>query len=467
MIAPIILSGGIGTRLWPISRSLHPKQFIDLVNDTTLFQDTVLRLPKKSLGPLIICNEEHRFLAAEQLRQINKKSNGIILEPFGRNTAPAVALAAFKLIKNKKDPNLLVLSADHHIGDAKAFHRSIQIAESISEAGKLVTFGAIPTKPETGYGYIEVDSSEEADYYDIKSFIEKPNLKNAKLFVDKGNYYWNSGIFMFKASTYLDELKKYEPEIFYACKKSLKTTQNDYDFIRIDNNEFNNCPNKSIDYAVMEKTNNSVVIPLDTSWSDIGSWESLWEFKDKDKDGNVIEGDIIVKQVKNTYVKSSNRLVTAIGVNSLVIIDTEDSLLVANKEYSQKISTIVKLLNENNRKEADSHKKVYRPWGYYDSLDIGNNFQVKRLSINPGSKISLQKHQHRAEHWVVVQGLATIICGDNLIELKRNQSTYIPRNTIHRLENQGDTQLEIIEIQTGEYLGEDDIIRLEDDYQRD
>ena len=467
MIAPIILSGGIGTRLWPISRSLHPKQFIDLVNETTLFQDTVLRLPKKSLDPLIICNEEHRFLAAEQLRQINKKSNGIILEPFGRNTAPAVALAAFKLIKNKKDPNLLVLSADHHIGDAKVFHRSIQIAESISETGKLVTFGVMPTKPETGYGYIEVDSFEKADYYDIKSFIEKPNLKNAKLFVDKGNYYWNSGIFMFKASTYLDELKKYEPEIFYACKKSLKTTQNDYDFTRIDNNEFNNCPNKSIDYAVMEKTNNSVVIPLGTSWSDIGSWESLWEFKDKDKDGNVIEGDIIVKQVKNTYVKSSNRLVTAIGVNSLVIIDTEDSLLVANKEYSQKISSIVKLLNENNRKEADSHKKVYRPWGYYDSLDIGNNFQVKRLSINPGSKISLQKHQHRSEHWVVVEGLATIICGDNLIELKRNQSTYIPRNTIHRLENQGDTQLEIIEIQTGEYLGEDDIIRLEDDYQRD
>jgi mannose-1-phosphate guanylyltransferase/mannose-6-phosphate isomerase len=271
---------------------------------------------------------------------------------------------------------------------------------------------------------------------------------------------------MFKASTYLDELRKYEPEIFYACKKSLKTTQNDYDFIRIDNNEFNNCPNKSIDYAVMEKTNNSVVIPLGTSWSDIGSWESLWEFKDKDKDGNVIEGDIITKKVKNTYVSSSNRLVTAIGVNDLVIIDTEDSLLVANKEYSQKISSIVKLLNENNRKEADSHKKVYRPWGYYDSLDIGNNFQVKRLSINPGAKISLQKHQHRSEHWVVVEGLATIICGDNLIELKRNQSTYIPRNTIHRLENQGNTQLEIIEIQTGEYLGEDDIIRLEDDYQR-
>jgi mannose-1-phosphate guanylyltransferase len=466
MIVPIILSGGRGTRLWPISRSLHPKQFIDLVNDTTLFQDAILRLPKKSLDPLIVCNEEHRFLAAEQLRQINKKSNGIILEPFGRSTAPAVALAAFKLINNKKDPNLLVLSADHYIEDEKAFHNSIRIAESISESGKLVTFGAIPTKPETGYGYIEFDSSEDADYYNIKSFIEKPNLINAKLFIDKGNYFWNSGIFMFKASAYLDELKKYEPEIFYACKKSLKITQNDYDFIRIDKNEFNSCPIKSIDYAVMEKTSNSVVIPLHTSWSDIGSWDSLWEFKEKDNDGNVIKGDIIVKKVKNTYVSSSNRLVAAIGVNDLVIIDTEDSLLVANKEYSQKISTIVKELNENNRKEADSHKKVYRPWGYYDSLDIGNYFQVKRLSINPGSKISLQKHKHRAEHWVVVQGLATIICGENIIELKRNQSTYIPRNTIHRLENQGDTQLEIIEIQTGEYLGEDDIIRLEDDYHR-
>jgi len=466
MIAPIILSGGSGTRLWPISRALHPKQFISLINDTTLFQDTILRLPKNTLDPVIVCNEEHRFLAAEQLRQINKKSIGIILETFGKNTAPAVALAALNLLKNKKDCTLLVLSADHHINDIKTFHRAIQIAEPLAENGKLVTFGAIPTKPETGYGYIEADLSEEAEYYAIKSFTEKPNLKNAQLYLNNGNYYWNSGIFMFKASTYLNELGKYEPEILAACKKSLIASHNDFDFIRIDNNEFNACPNKSIDYAVMEKTSNSVVVPLNTSWGDIGSWDSLWELKDKDKDGNVSEGDVILKDVTNTYTSSSNRLVTAIGVNNLVIIDTDDSLLVASKEYSQKINTIVKKLNESNRKEANSHRKVYRPWGYFDSLDMGDSFQVKKLSINPGAKISLQKHQHRAEHWIVVKGLATITSGEKIIELKRNQSTFISKGTIHRLENNQNTVLEIIEVQTGEYLGEDDIIRIEDDYDR-
>ena len=466
MITPIILSGGSGTRLWPISRALHPKQFISLINETTLFQDTILRLPKNMFDPLIICNEEHRFLAAEQLRQINKKSIGIILEPFGKNTAPAVALAALTILKNKKDCTLLVLSADHHIGDITALHKAIQVAEPLAENGKLVTFGAIPTKPETGYGYIEADLSEEAEHYAIKSFTEKPNLKNAELYLSDGNYYWNSGIFMFKASTYLGELKKYEPEIFDACKKSLTMSQNDFDFIRIDTKEFNSCPNKSIDYAVMEKTTDSVVVPINTQWSDIGSWEALWELKDKDKDGNVIEGDVILKDVTNTYTSSSNRLVSVIGVNDLVIIDTDDSLLVASKEYSQKINTIVQMLNENNRKEANYHRKVYRPWGYFDSLDFGDSFQVKKLSINPGAKISLQKHQHRAEHWIVIKGLATITSGKKIMELKRNQSTYISKGTIHRLENKQNTTLEIIEVQTGEYLGEDDIIRIEDDYDR-
>jgi len=466
MIAPIILSGGSGTRLWPVSRSLYPKQFINLINETTLFQDTILRLPENSLDPLIICNEEHRFLAAEQLRQINKKSSGIILEPFGKNTAPAVALAALNLIKDKKDCILLVLSADHHINDVKAFLRAIQIAKPLAESGKLVTFGAKPTKPETGYGYIEVNLSEKADHYAIKSFTEKPSLNNAQLYLDDGNYFWNSGIFMFKASAYLDELKIFAPDIFYACNKSLTTIQTDSDFIRLDNNEFNACPSESIDYAIMEKTTNSIVVPLNTSWSDIGSWNSLWELKEKDKEGNVSEGDVILKNVKNTYVSSSNRLVSAIGVDNLVIVDTEDSLLVASKEYSQKINTIVNELNINNRKEAKSHRKVYRPWGYFDSLDFGDNFQVKRLLINAGAKISLQKHTHRAEHWVVVKGLATITSGEKIIELKINQSTFIPKGTIHRVENKQNSPLEIIEVQTGSYLGEDDIIRIEDDYDR-
>jgi len=466
MIIPVILSGGAGTRLWPLSKKLFPKQFLNLINDTTLFQDTILRLPDDMPDPLIICNEDHRFLAAEQLRQIDKKSSGIILEPSGKNTAPAVGLAALNILNNQSDCTLLILSADHYIKDIKAFHNAIKIAESIAEDGKLVTFGVLPTKPETGYGYIEANLSEEAEHYAVKSFTEKPNLKNAQLYVDNGNYLWNSGIFMFKASIYLKELNKFEPKIFSACKKSLSINQNNSDFIRIDNDNFNACPNKSIDYAVMEKTTNSVVVPLHTEWSDVGSWESLWELKNKDNNGNAIEGDVILEEVKNSFISSSSRLVSAIGVDNLVIIDTQDSLLVANKKYSHKINTIVNKLNKASRKETDLNRKVYRPWGYYDSIDFGDNFQVKRLSINPGSKISLQKHQHRAEHWIVVKGLATITSGEKTTELKRNQSTFIPRGTVHRLENRQSTNLEIIEIQTGEYLGEDDIIRIEDDYDR-
>ena len=466
MIVPIILSGGSGTRLWPISRSLYPKQFINLINDTTLFQDTILRLPIDSIDPIIVCNEEHRFLAAEQLRQINKKSSGIILEPIGKNTAPAVALAALNLLKNVKDCTLLILSADHHIDDLKLFHKAIQTAESLTKKGKLVTFGVLPNKPETGYGYIEADLSKDEKYYSIKSFTEKPNLQDAQLFLKNGNYFWNTGMFMFKASLFLKELSIFEPEILSACKKSLKRSRNDSDFIRIDNLEFKACPSKSIDYALMEKTNNSVVVPLISAWSDIGSWDSLWELKDKDKDGNVSEGDVILEDVKNTYVLSSDRLVSALGVKDLIIIDTQDSLLVANKEYSQKINTIVSKLKENNRQEISFHRKIYRPWGYYDLLDSGDGFQVKRLLIDPGAKISLQKHLHRAEHWVVVEGLATITIGNKIIELKIDQSTFIPKGMIHRVENKQSVPLEIIEVQTGEYLGEDDIIRIEDDYDR-
>ena len=466
MIAPIILSGGSGTRLWPLSRKLHPKQFINLINDTTLFQDAILRLPEDVADPLIICNEEHRFLAAEQLRQINRKSNGIILEPIGKNTAPAIALAALKFINNGEDPLLLVLSADHLIQNINTFHQSIKIAEKLAEKDKLVTFGIVPDKAETGYGYIKANIDNTADYYKIQSFTEKPNEEDAKKYLDSGNYLWNSGMFMFKASIYLQELEKFEPEILASCKKSCQTEYKDKDFIRLNNDEFRQCPEQSIDYGVMEHTEGAMVVPLDANWSDIGSWDALWNAKNKDKNGNVSEGDVILDEVKNTYAYSSNRLVSVIGVSDLVIIDTQDALLVADKKYSQNIKNIVNRLKKDGRSEADNHRKVFRPWGYYDSIDADNGFQVKRILVNPGAKLSLQKHEHRAEHWVVVKGVAKVTCGEKTFSLKENQSTYIPKGEVHRLENQEGVDLEIIEIQTGDYLGEDDIIRLEDDYQR-
>ena len=466
MIVPIILSGGSGTRLWPLSRKLHPKQFINLVNETTLFQDTILRLPKDVAEPLIICNEEHRFLAAEQLREIGKKTKGIILEPEGRNTAPAVALAALQFINKGEDPILLVLSADHLIKNIEAFHQSITIASELAENNKLIAFGVVPDKAETGYGYIEANINNTDDYYSIKSFTEKPSQKNAKKYLDSGNYLWNSGMFMFKASVFLSELEKFEPEILSACKKSCTTKNIDSDFIRIDNDAFHQCPNESIDYAVMEHTKNGVVVPLDANWSDVGSWSSLWDIKTKDNNDNVSKGDVFLEDVKNTYTYSSNRLVSVIGVSNLVIVDTQDALLVADKQQTHNIKKIVARLNNDKRSEVDSHRKVFRPWGYYDLVDSGEGFQVKRIVVNSGAKLSLQKHKYRAEHWVVVKGVALVTCGDKIFELVENQSTYIPQGSIHRLENHQDIPLEIIEIQTGSYLGEDDIIRFEDDYQR-
>ena len=466
MIVPVILSGGSGTRLWPLSRKLHPKQFINLVNETTLFQDTILRLPKDVAEPLIICNEEHRFLAAEQLRAIGKKTKGIILEPEGRNTAPAVALGALQFINKGEDPILLVLSADHLIKNIEAFHQSITIASELAENNKLITFGVVPDKAETGYGYIEANINNTDDYYSIKSFTEKPNQKNAKKYLDSVNYLWNSGMFMFKASVFLSELEKFEPEILSACKKSCTTKNIDSDFIRIDNDAFHQCPNKSIDYAVMEYTKNGVVVPLDANWSDVGSWSSLWDIKTKDNNDNVSKGDVFLEDVKNTYTYSSNRLVSVIGVSNLVIVDTQDALLVADKQQTHNIKKIVARLNNDKRSEVDNHRKVFRPWGYYDLVDSGEGFQVKRIVVNSGAKLSLQKHKYRAEHWVVVKGVALVTCGDKIFELVENQSTYIPQGSLHRLENHQDIPLEIIEIQTGSYLGEDDIIRFEDDYQR-
>jgi mannose-1-phosphate guanylyltransferase len=465
MMTPVILSGGSGTRLWPLSRRLYPKQFINLINDTTLFQDTILRLPKNVSEPLIVCNEEHRFIVAEQLRQIESGNKGIILEPTGKNTAPAIAIAAMNLLKENNDPILLVLSADHLIDNNK-FLKSIRIASKIAEQGKMVTLGVQPNKAEIGYGYIEVDSSKKNEYYNILSFTEKPNLEIAQQYLDSGNYYWNSGIFIFKASFYLKELEKYEPEIYAICKKSCIETPKDLDFIRLDNNEFIKCPEKSIDYAVMEKTNAGVVVPFQGSWSDIGSWEALWDSKSKDSNNNVAEGDVILSKVKNSYIHSSNRLVSVNDLSDLFIIDTQDALLVSSKKSSQDIKNIVLKLKADGRSEPDNHRKVYRPWGYYDSIDYGEGFQVKRIFVNPGAKLSLQKHKKRAEHWVIVKGIALITCGDKVFQLEENQSTYIPKGEIHRLENRETRPLEIIEIQTGNYLGEDDIIRFEDDYER-
>ena len=466
MIIPIILAGGSGTRLWPLSRKLHPKQFISLLNETSLFQDTLSRLPKEALDPIVICNEDHRFLVAEQAREINITLNSIILEPIGRNTAPAIALAAIKLLNDFENPILIVLAADHKIENTNAFHDAIKIAHKLAENNKLVTFGIIPESAETGYGYIETEKKDKAEYFDIKSFVEKPNQKNAIKFLNSGNYLWNSGMFMFNASIYLSELNKFEPEILSSCKKSLSNEYKDLEFIRIDKKEFSKSPNQSIDYAVMEKTNKAKVVLLDAGWSDVGSWDTLMHSKIKDNSGNIAEGDVILDKVKNSYLYSTSRLVAASNIADLIVVDTQDALLVTTRDNSLNIKNIVKKLDENKRTETENHRKVYRPWGYYDSIDIGYNFQVKRILVNPGAKLSLQKHLYRAEHWVVVSGVAKITCGKKIYNLEKNQSTYIPKGEIHRLENQREVPLEIIEIQTGDYLGEDDIIRLEDDYQR-
>jgi len=466
MIIPVILSGGGGTRLWPLSRSTFPKQFISLVNDTSTFQETIMRLPKKTENPLIICNEQHRFIVAEQLRQIESKNQGIILEPVAKNTAPAIALAAMKLLTENKDPLLLILSADHIIKNKEKFQNTIMIAQKIAEKDKLVAIGIKPKRAETGFGYIEVDNTNNNEYYSINSFTEKPNQQNANKYFRSGNYYWNSGIFMFKASVYLRELKKFEPKIYSACKRSTNALLIDSDFIRINDNEFINCPEKSIDYAVMEKTDDAVVVPFDSSWRDIGSWESLWDIKTKDSNNNVTNGDVILDKVSNSYIYSSSRLVSIIGLSDIIVVDTQDALLVSNKNNSQDIKNIVSQLKNNKRSEVDTSRKVYRPWGYFDSIDFGKGFQVKRIFVNPNSKLSLQKHQKRAEHWVVVKGVALVTRGTKSFKLNEGQSTFISKGEIHRLENCEKISLEIIEIQTGDYLGEDDIIRLEDDYQR-
>lgn len=466
---PVILSGGSGTRLWPSSRQKYPKQLLKLVGEQTMLQGTISRLDSSErLEPMVVCNNDHRFLVAEQLRESGYQNYSIILEPAQRDTAPAIALAALRALEIGDDPNLLILPADHEIKDHSKFNQIVEDAQAMSEKGALVSFGIVANKPHTGYGYIRSGElvNDQSNAYDLAEFVEKPSLEKAQEYLENGNYMWNSGMFMFKASVFLNELQQTEPEMLEACKQAMSNFQEDMDFIRVGEEEFKKSPSKSIDYAVMEKTTNAVVIPADIGWSDVGSWSALWEVKDKDDSGNVCQGDVCLNDVDNSIVVSDGKLIAAVGVSNLVIVESDDAILVADKDQSESVKTIVDKLKTNKRAEVEFHRKVFRPWGYYDSIENGNGFQVKRLVVYPGEKLSLQKHHHRAEHWVVVKGTAEVVNGDETMLLQINQSTYIPIGAKHQLSNPGKVQLELIEVQSGEYLGEDDIVRFEDIYGR-
>lgn len=464
-VIPVIMSGGSGTRLWPLSRKHKPKQFLNLFGDKTLFQNTLSRLNGLTglQSPIAVCNEDHRFMVAEQLQQLNVNDAEIILEPFGRNTAPAIAIAALQAQLAGDDPLLLVLAADHVIHNVAKFHQAVNTARNQAENGFLVTFGIVPTSANTGYGYIEAVEKDKVS--SVKAFVEKPDLATAQSYLNSGSHYWNSGMFMFRASVFLTELERYAPEILKACRLALNASQVDLDFIRIDKKSFKQCPSDSIDYAVMEKTDKAVVVPL-AGWSDIGSWASLWECTEQDGGGNVLKGDVIIDSVENSYIHSEHRLVSVLGLENIVVVETADAVMVSSKDKVQDVKNIVSSLVKNKRSEVEIHRLCYRPWGYYDCIDAGERFQVKRITVNAGASLSLQMHHHRAEHWTVVSGTAKVTCGDKLILLSENESTYIPLGTIHRLENPGKVPLEIIEVQSGSYLGEDDVVRLDDNYQR-
>jgi len=459
----VIMAGGSGTRLWPLSRTGHPKQFLSLHGERTMLQQTVDRLKRLPIDSSVtICNEEHRFFVAEQLRAINKLDS-IMLEPAGRNTAPAIALAA--LTGHDDDPLLLVLAADHVITDVESFTESVVKAMPLAEQGKLVTFGILPSEPHTGYGYIKA-GADSGEGFLVDAFKEKPDQVTAETYLEQGGYYWNSGMFLFRASRYLEELKAYRPNIFNACSKAIAKVVPDLDFIRVDAEAFAACPDESIDYAVMENTADAVVVPMDVGWNDIGSWSSLWDLGDKDDNGNVASGDVVLHDAKNSYIRADDKLVAAVGIDDLVVVSTKDALLVAHRERVQDAKLIANKLREYGRTEWELHREVYRPWGKYDSIDHGDRYQVKRITVKPGAKLSVQMHHHRAEHWVVVAGTARVTNGKKQFTLSVNESTYIPIGSVHALENPGRIPLEIIEIQTGDYLGEDDIIRLKDIYGR-
>lgn len=462
---PAIMCGGSGTRLWPLSRNDFPKQFISLVNNTSMLQDTIERLPTQSQQPIFICNEAHRFTVAEQVHALGGAGK-ILLEPVGKNTAPAIALAAFEALKSDEEAIMLVLAADHVIKNQEAFHSAVSMAQVAAMNDKLVTFGIVPDKPETGYGYIKYQPAPDGEVSAVEEFVEKPDLETATRYLNSKQYLWNSGMFMFKASVYLQELKQFSPEIFNACQQAISDSSEDLDFIRPSADSFNQSPSDSIDYAVMEKTSDAVVVPLDAGWSDVGSYSALWEVSPQDADGNVCQGDVITHDSHNNLLHSQNKLIASVGINNIVVIDTPDAVMVADKNRVQEVKEIVNKLKAEKRPEVTHHREVYRPWGSYDSIDMGERFQVKRIVVKPGAKLSVQMHHHRAEHWIVVSGTAKVTVDDDSFLMTENESTYIPIGAVHALENPGKLPLEMIEVQSGSYLGEDDIVRFEDRYGR-
>ena len=469
MLVPVILSGGAGTRLWPLSRELYPKQLLRLVAERTMLQETVARtegLPELA-PPIVVCNENHRFMVAEQLRELGTAPQAIVLEPQGRNTAPAAAIAALLVSGGADaDPVLLVLPADHVITDVPAFQAAVAVGRVAAESGSLVTFGVVPDRAETGYGYIRRGVGP-GPAFTVAKFVEKPDSATARGYVESGEYYWNSGMFMFRASAYLAELGRYAPLMLATCRAALAAAGRDLDFLRLPAQEFASCPSDSIDYAVMEKTDRAVVVPLAAGWSDVGSWAALADALPRDAEGNVTAGDVLTEDSSGCYLHSTSRLVAAVGLRDHVVVETKDAVLVAPRDRVQDVKELVAELKARGRYETSLHREVYRPWGSYDSIDSGDRFQVKRLIVKPGATLSLQLHHHRAEHWVVVTGTAKVTRGDEVFTLSENESTYIPIGARHRIENPGKIPLHIIEVQSGTYLGEDDIVRFEDRYGRD
>jgi mannose-1-phosphate guanylyltransferase/mannose-6-phosphate isomerase len=462
----VLLSGGSGTRLWPLSREAYPKQFLPLLGQHSLLQATWLRvrdLPGAD-APLVIANEEHRFIVAEQLQALGTRAQALILEPVGRNTAPAIAIAALRAAGNGEDPILLVLPSDHVIANEAAFRAAILAALPVAEEGGLVTFGIVPSAPETGYGYIKAAAGQGTRA--IERFVEKPDLATATGYLASGDYFWNSGMFLFRASRYLEELERHAPQMLARCREALAAAKTDNDFLRLDRAAFEACPSDSIDYAVMEKTDRGFVLPIDVGWNDVGSWSALTDISERDADGNANRGDVLAIDTRNTLAWSERRLVALVGLDDMVVVDTDDALLVARRDRVQDVKHIVARLKQESRPHAKLHRKVYRPWGSYDGIENGPGFQVKRIAVKPGASLSLQMHHHRAEHWIIVSGHARVTCDDNVFDLAANQSTYIPLGSKHRLQNVGSEMLELIEVQSGDYLGEDDIVRFEDVYGR-
>jgi len=465
---PVILSGGSGSRLWPLSRAMHPKQFLAISGEQTLFQNTLTRLAGIQSGPLkpiVVSNENHRFLVAEQCRALGIAPNSILLEPVGRNTAPAIAAAVIQSMRAGQDELLLVLPADHAIDDLESLSTAFAVGAEAARDGKIVTFGIVPSKPETGYGYIRVPEKASGAQR-VESFVEKPDLPTAESYLADGRYYWNSGMFLFKASTMLEELRKFAPKLVLAVEAAITLSTSDLDFIRLDPEAFSLAEDISIDYAVMERSDEVMVVPLDAGWNDVGSWSAVWEISTKDADGNATRGDVLLEKASNTYVHAEHRLVSVLGLDDVVVVETADAVMVASKANAQDVKVLVDRIKESKRTEASNHRKVYRPWGAYDSIDNGSRYQVKRITVAPGQKLSVQMHHHRAEHWIVVTGTAKVTIGDKQILLTENQSTYIPVGVVHALENPGKIPLEMIEVQSGTYLGEDDIVRFEDRYGR-